>query len=397
MAPTTVRRLRRQPPEKGTNQMDFSFSPQEQMVRERAAEVARLVAPHAHAWDEKNELSDELRAIMRDSGLARLMVPAEYGGETETLDPLHIALVREQLMAASSAADALFALQGIGSNAITTAGSPEQKAYWLPRIASMDALAAVALTEPDTGSDLRSITTSMTRKGDKLVINGAKSFISNAPYADIYAVLVREDDQLSLVLVPKDTPGVSFGKTPDLIAPHVIGEVFFEDVEIDDSHRLGEPGKGLEVALSTLTIFRVSVGAAAIGLAEAALKVAVRHTQVRQNKGKPLAHIGAVAALLADAKIDLEQARWVTYHAAWVARENPLAAISATSLAKVAATEAADRVTDRCVQVMGRFGLIAGSEIERYAREARPMRIYEGANEVLRLTIARDLPGEYLK
>lgn len=376
--------------------MDFSFTADEQKIRDRAAEVARLVAPHAHEWDEKNELTDELREIMRASGLARLMVPAEYGGETERLDPLYIALVREQLMAASSAADALFALQGIGSNAIATVGTREQKEYWLPRIASMDALAAVALTEPDTGSDLRSITTRLEVKGDTLVINGAKSFISNAPYADVYAVLVKEDEQLSLVLVPKDTPGVSFGQTPDLIAPHVIGEVFFDDVELPASARLGEPGRGLEAVLGTLAIFRVSVGAAALGLAEGALRVAVEHTQTRQNKGKPLARIGAVASLLADAKIDLEQARWVTYHAAWLARQDAAAAISATSLAKVAATEAADRVTDRCVQVMGRFGLIAGSQIERYAREARPMRIYEGANEVLRLTIARDLPGQYL-
>lgn len=377
--------------------MDFSFSAEEQRVRERAAEVAVRVKPHAHEWDEANLLTDELRTIMRDSGLARLMVPAEFGGEYERLDPLAIALVREQLMAASSAADALFALQGIGSNAITTVGTAEQKEFWLPKIASMEALAAVALTEPQTGTDLRSITTTMTRDGDSYVINGAKSFISNAPYADVYAVLVREEDELSLMLVPKETPGVSFGKTPDLIAPHVMGEVFFRDVRLDESARLGAPGRGLDAALGTLAIFRVSVGAAALGLAEAALAITVRHTQERQNKGKPLARIGAVAALLADAKIDLEQARWVTYHAAWAAREDPKQAIAKTSLAKVAATEAADRVTDRCVQAMGRFGLIAGSDIERYAREARPMRIYEGANEVLRLTIARDLPGEYLR
>ena len=376
--------------------MDFSFSPDELKVRERAAEVARQVRPHAHQWDEANVLTDELRGIMRDSGLARLMVPSAYGGETERLDPLAISLVREQLMSASSAADALFALQGIGSNAITTVGTAAQKAEWLPRIASMDALSAVALTEPQTGSDLRSITTTMTRDGDGYVINGAKSFISNAPYADVYAVLVREDDALSLVLVPKDSPGVSFGETPDLVAPHVIGEVNFDGVRVTDADRLGEPGKGLEAALGTLAIFRVSVGAAAVGLAEGALALAVKHSQERQNKGKPLARVPAVAALLADAKIDLEQARWVTYYAAWSARQDPLKAISMTSLAKVAATEAADRVTDRCVQVMGRFGLIAGSDIERYAREARPMRIYEGANEVLRLTIARDLPGEYL-
>jgi acyl-CoA dehydrogenase len=376
--------------------MDFTFNAQEQDVRERAAAVAKLVAPHAHEWDEANLLTDELRAILRDSGLTRLMVPKQYGGETERLDPLLITLVREQLMGASSAADALFALQGIGSNAITTAGSEEQKAEWLPKVATMEILTAVALTEPHTGSDLRAITTSITERDGRLILNGAKSFISNAPYADLYSVLVTEPAGLSLVLVRQDAKGVTFSETPDLSAPHVIGEIEFADVELDPSvARLGEPGKGLDLVLAALAVFRVSVAGAAVGLAEAALATATRHTLQRDNHGKPLARIGAVAALLADAKVDLESARWVTYQAAWSARDNAIGAIAATSLAKVAATEAADRVTDRCVQVMGRFGLIRGSDIERYAREARPMRIYEGANEVLRLTIARDLAGEY--
>jgi acyl-CoA dehydrogenase len=375
--------------------MDFTLNALESDVRDRAAATAKLVAPHAHVWDEANELTDELRAIMADSGLTRLMVPRQYGGETEQLDPLLIALVREQLMGASSAADALFALQGIGSNAITTVGTEEQKQQWLPKVASMEILTAVALTEPQTGSDLRSITTSLTQRDGQLVVNGAKSFISNAPYADLYCVLVKEDVGLSMVLIPKETPGVSFSATPDLGAPHVIGELEFTDVVLEESARLGEPGKGLEVALASLAVFRVTVAAAAVGLAEAALATATRHAQQRQNHGKPLARIGAVAALLADAKVDLESARWVTYHAAWSARGDATAAMAATSLAKVAATEAADRVTDRCVQVMGRFGLVRGSDIERYAREARPMRIYEGANEVLRLTIARDLASEY--
>jgi acyl-CoA dehydrogenase len=375
--------------------MDFSYSPEESEIRERAAAVARLVAPYAHEWDETDQLSPELREHIRASGLARLMVPAAYGGEVETIDPLLIALVREQLMAGSAAADALFALQGIGSHAISSVGTPEQKEKWLSKIAAMDVLSAVALTEPHTGSDLRSIQTTLTRRGSSLFLNGAKSFISNAPFADLYAVLAKEDDGLSLVLVEKDSPGLTFGKTPDLTSPHVIGELNFDNVEIDETARLGAPGTGLETVLGTLAVFRVSVGAAAVGLAEAALRIAVRHAQERQNHGKPLARIGAVAALLADAKTDLEMARWVTYQAAWKARQDPLAAIAATSLAKVAATEAAHRVTDRCVQVMGRFGIVRGSDIERYARQARPMRIYEGANEVLRLTIARDLAGEY--
>ena len=148
--------------------MDFTFDAREREIRERAAEVARQAAPHAHEWDEQNALTDELRSLVRDSGLARLMVPAEFGGEDERVDPLLITLVREQLMAASSAADALFALQGIGSNALAAVGTREQKERWLPRVAEMDALAAVALTEPHTGSDLRNISTSLTSKEGRL-------------------------------------------------------------------------------------------------------------------------------------------------------------------------------------------------------------------------------------
>jgi acyl-CoA dehydrogenase len=194
-----------------------------------------------------------------------------------------------------------------------------------------------------------------------------------------------------MVLVPAGTAGVSVTATPELIAPHELGEITFKDVVLPHSARLGVPGNGIDLVLATLGIFRVSVAGAAVGLAQAALEEAVRHTRVRRQFGRPLARLGPVAQLLADSWTEIEMARLLTYRAAFRAIGDPAAALPHSSMAKLAATEMASRVVDRCVQVMGRFGLIRGSKIERLYRQARPMRIYEGASEVLRLGIAREL------
>jgi acyl-CoA dehydrogenase len=194
-----------------------------------------------------------------------------------------------------------------------------------------------------------------------------------------------------MVLVPAGTPGVSVTATPEIIAPHELGEIEFRDVRLPPGARLGTAGQGIDLVLATLGIFRVSVAGAAVGLAQAALEEAVRHTRTRQQFGRPLARLGPVAQLLADCWTEIEMARLLTYRAAFRAIDDPAAALPHSSMAKLAATEMASRVVDRCVQVMGRFGLIRGSKIERLYRQARPMRIYEGASEVLRLGIAREL------
>jgi acyl-CoA dehydrogenase len=374
--------------------MDFKLEGKYLEIQEQARAFARAVEPIAVEADDMSELHPGLLAALQESGLAKLMVPAEYGGRLDRLDPLAICLVREILMGTSANADSLFAMQGIGSYAITAAGSPEQRERWLPSVAQAETLAALALTEPNAGSDLKSVTTEVEPVADGLLLRGEKSYISNAGAASFYEVFAREGSGYSMILVPADTPGVSVTPTPELIAPHVLGEVTFDDVVLPASARLGRSGKGLNLVLATLGVFRVSVAGAAVGLAQAALEEAVRHTRTRVQFGRPLARLGPVAQMLADSWTEIEMARLLTYKAATLAVEDPAASLHHSSMAKLGASEMASRVVDRCVQVMGRFGLERNSKIERLYRQARPMRIYEGASEVLRLGIARQLTEE---
>ncbi|MFJ8816559.1 acyl-CoA dehydrogenase family protein [Amycolatopsis thermoflava] len=373
--------------------LSFDFAPQDVAVQEEARRLGARVAPLAAEADASSRIHEGVREALRDSGLAGLMVPAAYGGRTDAVDPLAVCLVREALMPASSHLDSLFALQGIGSYAITVAGTEEQRRRWLPRVAQLDSLAALALTEENAGSDLKAVATTVTEKDGRLVLNGRKTFISNAGAADFYVTLAREEDGLTLVLVPADAPGLTVTPSPELLAPHVLGDIEFDSVEVDSGARLGPAGGAMKLVLGTLTVFRVSVAGAALGLADGALGEAARHAARREQFGRPLARIGPVAQLLADAWTDVEMVRLLTYQAADAARRDPAAALTRSSMAKVAATEAACRVVDRCVQVMGRWGLVQGSPIERYYRQARPMRVYEGASEVLKLGLARELCG----
>jgi acyl-CoA dehydrogenase len=360
-------------------------------LQRRARAFATRVDPIAEAADASSHLHPEVRSALQHSRLCELVVPAHAGGRFENVDPLAVCVVREVLMATSSQLDALFALQGIGSYPIVAGGSPEQRKRWLPAVRSVDALAALALTEPEAGSDLRAITTTVAERDGALVLNGRKAFISNAGVASFYCVLAREGDGLSAVLVPAEAGGVAAEPGPPLIAPHVIGDLVFEDVRLPPSARLGPPGRGMRLVLETLAVFRVSVAGAAVGLAQAALEEATRHARRRVQFGRPLIELGAVAAMLADSWADVEMARLLTYRAAERARADPSRALRDSSMAKLAATEAAGRVVDRCVQAMGRFGLVHGEKVERLYREARPLRIYEGASEVIRAGLARQL------
>ena len=370
-------------------------------VQAEARAVGEQVAPFAVEADECSEIHPPTLAILRASRLSELMVPSAYGGRFEQVDPLAVCVAREACMKASAHLDALLALQGIGSYAIALGGSETQRRSWLPRVASGESLAALALTEPEAGSDLKAITTTLRpagTRGDGFVLSGRKSFISNAPVADFFTTLVREpapeggeEDQYSVVIVPADSPGVQILPSPEIIAPHVLGEVDFADVALTSDHRLGAPGRGFAHVLATLSVFRSSVAGAAVGLMEGALEIAARHAAERHQFGRPLVRLGAVANLLADSWADLESSRLLAYSAADRARLDPATTLDYSSMAKLVATEAAGRVVDRCVQVMGRWGLIKGSRIEQYYRQARPMRIYEGASEVLRMGIANRL------
>ncbi len=371
-----------------------SLPPEYLSLRAEAENLAEQVRPLAVEADSMSVWHPELLQLVVDSGLFRLTIPKAFGGRHEQVDPYAICVVREVLMGVSSAADSLFALQGIGSYAIAVAGTPEQQQHWLPRVADGTTLAAMALTEPVAGSDLRSIATTAVERGDEIVINGHKSFISNAGVAGYYTVLAAEEGALSAFIIPADTPGLSTTPSPELGAPHVLGEVLLQDVRLPLSARVGLPGQGLEPVLATLAVFRVSVAAAAVGLAQVALDEATRHTRERIQFGRPLIRLGPVAGHLADAWADVESARLLTYRAAELAREDARAHLEHSSLAKLAASEACQRVVDRCIQVSGRWGLIKDSRLERCHRQARPMRIYEGASEVIRLGIARQLALE---
>jgi len=368
-------------------------SAHKQMIDECRA-LANEVEPFSIEADESSVMHAPTLDAFRSSGLSNLMVPAAYGGRFDEVDPLAVCLAREVFMKTSSHLDSLFALQGIGSYAISRAGSESQKEEWLPAVGKGDALAALALTEPIAGSDLKGINTKAESTNDGLILNGAKSFISNAGSASFYTTLAKEGDGYSLFLVPADIEGLTVSPSPEIIAPHVLGELSFDNVVLPESSRLGEPGAAFRHVLATLSVFRISVAGAAVGLMQGALEEAVRHCSGREQFGRPLAKHGPVATLLADSWSDLESSRLLTYQTAAMAADDPEGNLDRSSLAKLTATEAATRVVDRCVQSMGRWGLIRGSKIEKYYRQARPMRVYEGASEVLRLGIASRLVKE---
>lgn len=371
--------------------MEFELPQEYRALQEEAAAVAAVVEPFAAEADAMSTVHPGVRAALEASRLWELLVPAAHGGRHERIDPLAVAVVRETLMATSCHLDSLFALQGIGSYAITRGGSEAQQAEWLPRVARGEVLAALGLTEPVAGSDLRDVATVLSEDGDGLLLNGAKSFISNGGEATFYTVLARDGEGHSMVLVPADAVGLTTSPTPEIIAPHVMAELSFADVRLPRDAILGERGRGFELVMATLSVFRVSVAGASLGLAQAALEEGARHAAGRRQFGKPLSRQGAIADMLGDSWAELEAARLLTYKAGAMAREDPAASLHLSSMAKLVASETAGRVVDRAVQMMGRWGLISDSKIERLYRQARPMRIYEGASQVLKIGIARAL------
>lgn len=369
----------------------FELPERYRALKQEAGELAGAVSEFSARADEADHIDPDMRLQLARSGLTAIMVPGEFGGRFERVDALAVTVVREVLAGESAHLDSLFALQGIGSYALSVGGSDAMRRRWLPAIGSLDAIAALALTEPDVGSDLKALSTTVEVDGDALVLNGHKSFITNAGDADIYCILAREGDGYSLVMVPGGTPGLSTSNPHQIIAPHVLGDVVLDQVRVPLDHRIGTPGGGFGLVLATLATFRVSVAGAAVGLAQAALDEALRHTSNREQFGVPVARLGPVPSILAMSWIEIEMARSLTYRAAAAAARDSSANLYLSSMAKVGATEAAGRVVDRAVQVMGRFGLVRGSKIEQLYRAARPMRIYEGSTEVILDSLAKQL------
>jgi acyl-CoA dehydrogenase len=353
----------------------------------------------AQAWIDASDLEsdeDPLRIVDRLARheLLRACVPAAYGGLRDRVELRDLCVLRGVLAYRSSLADTMLAMQGLGSYPVTLAGSDEQKQALLPRVANGQTICAFAITEPDAGSDVSAISTRATRDDDGYVLDGVKCFISNAGVADSYVVFARTSDErrrgLSAFLVDGKANGLTITPTA-LIAPHPIGTVRFERVRVPVAARLGEEGDGFGLAMATLDFFRTSVGAAALGMAARALDEATARVKARRQFGRPLAEFQATQMALAEMAVDVAASRLLVFSAAHVidAAEGPAGADAA--MAKLYATEAAQRVIDRAVQLFGGQGVVKGCTVERLYREVRALRIYEGTSEIQKLVIAKSL------
>ena len=313
-----------------------------------------------------------------------------------TVQARDLCVIREELARASALADTMFAIQALGSHPITMNGTEEQKLRYLPPIAKGEAIAAFALTEPDSGSDASSLQTHAVRRGKEYVLTGTKRFISNAGIADTYVVFASTDPEkrskgISAFIVEADVPGLIVKEKTSLVSRHPIGVIAFEDCMIRESSRLGREGEGLKIALRTLDTLRCTVAASSVGLAQRALEEAIQYSQNRQQFGQAIADFQATQFKLAEMATKLEAARLLVYQAAWANDTDSVDLKQKASMAKLFATEAAQKIIDEALQIHGAVGLIAGTVMERLYRDVRALRIYEGTSEIQKLIIARSL------
>lgn len=326
------------------------------------------------------------------AGLLRICIPGAYGGLRENLDVRSLCLAREILGRASGLADFALAMQGLGSAPITLYGREEQKRSYLPGVAAGTAVAAFALSEPEAGSDVGAIATTATREGESWRLDGVKAWISNAGLASFYVIFARTGEGpgtkgLSAFIVDAGTPGLDSTERVDVIAPHPLGTLRLTNCRVPAARLLGQPGEGFKIAMATLDIFRSSVGAAALGFARRALDEAAARTLKRRMFGKMQADFQLTQVKLADMAVLIDAAALLTYRSAWTKDILGGRVTREASMAKLYATESAQKVIDEAVQMFGGLGVVRGMAVERLYREIRALRIYEGASEVLQLII----------
>ncbi len=364
-----------------------------------AAEIEAFVASGGLDWVDRHDTDSACRTLVRrmgSAGLLRACVPKGYGGLADPIDSRRICLARETLAYRSGLADFAFAMQGLGTGAISLAGSDELKARILPKVAAGELIAAFALSEADAGSDVAAMRCAARTDGDRYVLDGEKTWISNGGIAGVYTVFARTDDVpgtrgISAFVVFPDDPGFSIPERIDTIAPHPLATLRFTGTRIPAARRLGAPGEGFKIAMRTLDIFRASVAAAALGFARRALDEALRHARSRPMFGATLADLQLTQAKLGDMATMVDAAALLTYRAAWRRDVQGLPTTLEAAMAKMAATESAQAVIDAAVQMFGGRGVRSGEVVERLYREIRALRIYEGATEVQKLIVAREL------
>ncbi len=387
-----------------TSYLDWPFF--EEHHRTLAAEARvwaeREIAPMEKDEPRGAELDRVCITLVRELGSAgwlRRAVTSPYGGVSATLDVRSLCIIRETLASYSGIADFVFALQGLGAGPITLFGSDALKRRYLPRIAAGEAIAAFAISEADAGSDVGSMRTSARREGDSYVIDGEKSWISNAGIADFYIVFCRlqepENGRHVALAVDASTAGLTVTARADITAPHSIGTISFTGCRVPATAVVGVPGKGMSVALGTLDVFRATVGAAALGFARRALDEALSHVTDRKVFGARLADMQLTQARIATMATDIDASALLVYRAAWAHDCRTQRVTREAAMAKWFATEAAQRTVDSAVQLLGGRGVVAGATVERLYREVRALRIYEGTSEIQQLVIASQLLAPY--
>ena len=348
--------------------------------------------PGAH-----DDLDGTCTTLVRELGQAGWLaycVPAAHGGVHDSLDVRSLSIIRETLARHSGLADFAFAMQGLGSGAISTFGSEALKNRYLPAVAAGDKIAAFALSEVDAGSDAAAMGTRLKRDGDSWFISGEKTWISNGGLADFYCVFARTGEGskgVSAVVMDADTPGFSVRERINVIAPHPLGRLGFENAEVPSENLIGEPGQGFKIALSTLDIFRTTVGAAALGFARRALDDAAARALTRKMFGATLSDQPIAQAHLADMALDIDTSALLIYRSAWTKDVKGQRVTREAAMAKLHATDQAQIVIDKAVQLFGGLGVTVGVKVEELYREIRALRIYEGASDVQKIIIAREV------
>ena len=330
------------------------------------------------------------------AGHLRACVPAAYGGMREVLDSRTLCVARETLAWHDGLADFAFAMQGLGSGPITLAGTADQRARWLPPVGRGEAIAAFALSEPDAGSDVAALTMRARRDRAHYVLDGEKTWISNGGIADFYCVFARTGEApgargISAFVVPADAPGLAVAERIEVIAPHPLARLVFDGCRVPATALLGTAGEGFKLAMRSLDIFRASVAAAANGFARRALHAAVARAKSRPMFGGVLADLQLTQSALGEMAAAVDAAALLTARAAWTRDVLGRRTTREAAMAKMTATESAQRVIDRALQMHGGLGVRTGSVVERLYREIRALRIYEGATEVQQLIIGRDV------
>jgi acyl-CoA dehydrogenase len=375
--------------------LDWPFFESRHRRLATALEEWTSAAADLHADEDADAACQRIVRALGDAGWLRLAVPAT---SNDSLDVRSLCLVRETLARYSGLADFAFAMQGLGSGPITLFGSEELKERYLPGVARGERIAAFALSEPDAGSDVAALQTNARRNGDDYILDGTKTWISNGGIADHYVVFARTGEQgsrgISAFVVDADAAGLRIAERIRVNAPHPLATLSFEGCRVPIRQRLGSEGEGFKIAMATLDVFRATVGAAALGFARRALDEAVTWVTQRRAFGQTLAEFQLVQARVADMALEVDAAALLVYRAAWTKDGGAARITREAAMAKLYATEVAQRVVDAAVQLLGARGVVWNSPVERLYREVRALRIYEGTTEIQKLVIARQVLSE---